>query len=62
MKVEKRTAKRNNAGGSRRDAQALPKKNSDEITDVFIGGVTKEFNEGSRILTRYVQLLLFEVW
>jgi hypothetical protein len=61
MKVEKRTAKRNNAGGSRKDAQAFQKRNSEEISEIFVGGVTNEFNEGSKILTRYVQRLLFEV-
>jgi hypothetical protein len=61
MKVEKRTAKRNNTGGPRKDAQAFPKKNSEEVSDIFIGGVTKEFQEGSRILIRYVQLLLLQV-
>ena len=61
MKVEKRTAKRNNTGGPRKDTQAFPKKNSEEISDIFIGGVSKECQEGSWILIRYVQLLLLEV-
>jgi hypothetical protein len=61
MKVEKRTAKRNNTGGSRKDAQALPKRNSEEVSEIFVGGVTKDHSEGSRILSRYVQLLLLQV-